>query len=123
MTRPAAAHRRRPALLESGLRHRVFPFFADLVAQSRSAGIAVRLEWTGEDLTGESPTARRGVDRAICEALTDVHKHAAAADVQVVVRREPRQIRVDVRNGPESPAARTAPLAVRAVIPGAGGAR
>ncbi|MFI9292164.1 sensor histidine kinase [Streptomyces gardneri] len=78
---------------------------AALVAQSRTAGIAVRLDWTGGDLTGESPTARRAVDRVIREALTNVHKHAAAADVQVVVRREPGQVRVDVRNGPEGPAA------------------
>lgn len=83
---------------------------AALVAQSRTAGIAVRLEWSGEDLTGESPTARRAVDRVIREALTNVHKHAAAADVQVVVRREARQVRVDVRNGPERQAARAARL-------------
>ncbi|MFE0647091.1 sensor histidine kinase [Streptomyces sp. NPDC059534] len=83
---------------------------AALVAQSRTAGIAVRLDWTGEDLTGESPTARRAVDRVIREALTNVHKHAAAADVQVVVHREPRQVRVDVRNGPESAGARAVRL-------------
>ncbi|MFE5914083.1 sensor histidine kinase [Streptomyces wedmorensis] len=79
---------------------------AALVAQSRTAGISVRLEWAGEDLTGESPTARRAVDRVIREALTNVHKHAAASEVQVVVRRESQQVRVDVRNGPESAAAR-----------------
>ncbi|MFF7776977.1 sensor histidine kinase [Streptomyces tanashiensis] len=83
---------------------------AALVAQSRTAGIAVRLDWSGEDLTGESPTARRAVDRVIREALTNVHKHAAASEVRVVVRRESREVRVDVRNGPESATARAVRL-------------
>ncbi|GAA2772399.1 hypothetical protein GCM10019017_15240 [Streptomyces showdoensis] len=77
-----------------------------MVAQSRTAGIAVDLEWTGADLAGESPTARRAVDRVVREALTNVHKHAAAADVRVVVRREAREVRIDVRNGPETDDAR-----------------
>ncbi|WP_328941470.1 histidine kinase [Streptomyces sp. NBC_00250] len=79
---------------------------AAMVSQSRTAGIAVGLEWTGEDLAGESAPARRAVDRVVREALTNVHKHAAAADVQVVVRRDARQVRVEVRNGPETGAAR-----------------
>ncbi|MEV8590779.1 histidine kinase [Streptomyces sp. NPDC051180] len=83
---------------------------AALVAQSRTAGVAVRLDWAGEDLTGESPTARRAVDRVIREALTNVHKHAAAAEVRVAVRREARQVRVDVSNGPENAAARAVRL-------------
>ncbi|MFD8204922.1 sensor histidine kinase [Streptomyces sp. NPDC059695] len=83
---------------------------AALVDQSRSAGIAVRLDWSGQDLTGESPTARRAVDRVIREALTNVHKHAAASEVRVVVRRESRQVRVDVRNGPETATARAVRL-------------
>ncbi|MFD9610596.1 sensor histidine kinase [Streptomyces sp. NPDC059083] len=83
---------------------------AALVDQSRSAGIAVRLDWTGRDLTGESPTARRAVDRVIREALTNVHKHASGSEVRVVVRRETRQVRVDVRNGPETAPARTVRL-------------
>ncbi|MFF0557910.1 sensor histidine kinase [Streptomyces sp. NPDC004266] len=95
-----------PLTVKTGTRAEV----AALVAQSRTAGIAVRVEWTGEDLTGESPTARRAVDRVIREALTNVHKHAAAAEVRVVVRREPRQVRVVVRNGPESRAARAVRL-------------
>ncbi|MGW8761498.1 sensor histidine kinase [Streptomyces sp. NPDC055815] len=83
---------------------------AALVAQSRTAGIAVHLDWSGDDLTGESPTARRAVDRVIREALTNVHKHAAASEVRVAVRRESRQVRVDVRNGPESATARAVRL-------------
>ncbi|MFC9595811.1 sensor histidine kinase, partial [Streptomyces sp. NPDC056944] len=83
---------------------------AALVDQSRTAGIAVRLDWSGQDLTGESPTARRAVDRVIREALTNVHKHAAASEVRVVVRRESRQVRVDVRNGPETATARAVRL-------------
>ncbi|MEX0171271.1 sensor histidine kinase [Streptomyces sp. LMG1-1-1.1] len=83
---------------------------AALVAQSRTAGIAVRLDWAGEDLAGESPTARRAVDRVIREGLTNVHKHAAAAEVRVVVRREDGQVRVDVRNGPEDTGARAVRL-------------
>ncbi|MGW1123314.1 sensor histidine kinase, partial [Streptomyces tanashiensis] len=95
-----------PLTARTGTRAQV----AALVAQSRTAGIAVRLDWSGEDLTGESPTARRAVDRVIREALTNVHKHAAASEVRVVVRRESREVRVDVRNGPESASARAVRL-------------
>ncbi|MFE4257299.1 sensor histidine kinase [Streptomyces sp. NPDC056883] len=73
-----------------------------LVAQSRAAGIAVALDWTGEELTGASPSARRAVDRVIREALTNVHKHAAGAYVTVSVRGDARHVRVEVRNGPET---------------------
>ncbi|MFE9222074.1 sensor histidine kinase [Streptomyces lavendulae] len=78
-----------------------------LVADSRAAGIAVHLDWAGDDLTEAAPSARRAVHRVIREALTNVHKHAAASAVEVVVRRDTRQVWVEVRNGPR-PAARPA---------------
>lgn len=74
---------------------------AALVEESRAAGVAVTLEWTGQDLTGAAPSARRAVHRVIREALTNVHKHAAGAAVGVSVRSGSGHVRVDVRNGPE----------------------
>ncbi|MER5758882.1 histidine kinase [Streptomyces sp. NPDC002082] len=73
-----------------------------LVAQSRAAGIAVGLDWSAEELTGASPSARRAVDRVIREALTNVHKYAAGAHVSVSVRGDAQHLRVEVRNGPET---------------------
>ncbi len=71
-----------------------------LVADSRAAGISVQLDWAGDDLTEAAPSARRAVHRVIREALTNVHKHAAASAVEVAVRRDTRQVWVEVRNGP-----------------------
>ncbi|MBG6137048.1 sensor histidine kinase [Longispora fulva] len=72
---------------------------ADLVAGSRTAGIAVDLEWTGEDLDHADPAVRRAVHRVVREALTNVHKHAASAPVAVAVRRTAHDVRIEVRNG------------------------
>ncbi|WP_412543253.1 histidine kinase [Longispora sp. K20-0274] len=72
---------------------------ADLVAGSRTAGIAVGLDWTGEDLDHADPAVRRAVHRVVREALTNVHKHAASAPVAVAVRRTGRDVRIEVRNG------------------------
>ncbi|MFE2339235.1 sensor histidine kinase, partial [Streptomyces sp. NPDC059431] len=86
-----------PLTAETGTRADV----AVLVSQSRAAGVAVTLEWTGRDLAGAAPAARRAVHRVIREALTNVHKHAAGAAVRVSVRSGSGHVRVDVRNGPE----------------------
>ncbi|WP_327738834.1 histidine kinase [Streptomyces nojiriensis] len=73
-----------------------------LVARSRAAGVAVAMEWAGADLAGAGSSARRAVDRVVREALTNVHKHAAGADVTVSVRGDARSVRVEVRNGPDT---------------------
>ncbi|MFB0627330.1 sensor histidine kinase [Streptomyces sp. AB3(2024)] len=74
---------------------------AALVSQSRAAGIAVCLKWTGPDLIDGMPAARRAVHGVVREAMTNVHKHAAGTSVTVTVLRDTRQVRVQVRNGSE----------------------
>ncbi|MFD8022811.1 sensor histidine kinase [Streptomyces lavendulae] len=73
---------------------------AALVGESHAAGIPVDLRWTGGDLVDAAPTARRAVHRVVREALTNVHKHAAGAPVEVSVHCDTGEVRVDVRNGP-----------------------
>ncbi|MEV7546515.1 histidine kinase [Streptomyces sp. NPDC089915] len=73
---------------------------AALVGESHAAGVPVHLRWTGRDLDDAAPTARRAVHRVVREALTNVHKHAAGAPVEVTVHRDTGEVRVDVRNGP-----------------------
>ncbi|MFE2167353.1 sensor histidine kinase [Streptomyces sp. NPDC059447] len=78
-----------------------------LVGESAAAGIPVALRWTGGDLVDAAPTARRAVHRVVREALTNVHKHAGGAPVEVTVHCDTGEVRVDVRNGPR-PAGRHA---------------
>ncbi|MFB7911263.1 sensor histidine kinase [Kitasatospora sp. NPDC056076] len=73
---------------------------AVLVDESRAAGVAVALDWRGADLDGAGSPVRHAVHRVVREALTNVHKHAAAAEVEVAVRRCPKLVRIEVRNGP-----------------------
>ncbi|MBW5484190.1 histidine kinase [Streptomyces bambusae] len=70
-----------------------------LVAESREGGIAVRLDWTGPDLDARPPRVRRAVHRVVREALTNVHRYAAASHVRVQVRHDGASVRVTVRNG------------------------
>ncbi|WP_344431335.1 sensor histidine kinase [Amycolatopsis minnesotensis] len=73
---------------------------ARLVESSRAGGIDVTLDWRGPDLAAAPPPLRRAVHRVVREALTNVHKHAAAAPVTVTVDHGDRVL-VEVRNGPE----------------------
>lgn len=73
---------------------------ARLVEASRAGGIDVTLDWRGPDLASAPPPLRRAVHRVVREALTNVHKHAAAAPVTVTVDHGERVL-VEVRNGPE----------------------
>ncbi|MGW2677598.1 sensor histidine kinase [Streptomyces sp. NPDC001436] len=77
-----------------------------LVAESRSGGIPVRLDWTGPDLTGRPAGVRRAVHRLVRESLTNVHRYAGAAHVAVSVAHGEETVRVTVRNGaPPAPRA------------------
>jgi signal transduction histidine kinase len=71
---------------------------AELVAQSRAAGIPVDLVWHGADLHGVAPAIRRAVHRIVREALTNVHRHAGGCAATVVVERAADRIRVGVSN-------------------------
>lgn len=70
-----------------------------LVAESRDGGIAVRLEWSGPDLDMRQAQVRRAVHRVVREALTNVHRYAAASHVTVRVEHDDQTVRVTVRNG------------------------
>jgi signal transduction histidine kinase len=71
-----------------------------LIAESRSAGVHVRLAWPGEDL-GDAPVpVRRAVHRLVREGLTNIHRHAPGADALVTVERDAGRLRVQITNGP-----------------------
>ncbi|WP_258348617.1 sensor histidine kinase [Saccharopolyspora gregorii] len=70
-----------------------------LVAESRTAGMAVQLHWHGPDLDEVDPRVRHAVHRIVREALTNAHKHAPGAAVVVEVSAaDPVSVRV--RNAP-----------------------
>ncbi len=71
-----------------------------LVASSVAAGIAVSLDWSGDDLHGADPRTRRAVHRVVREALTNVHKHAPKARTRVQVAVQGGRARIQVVNGP-----------------------
>ncbi|HEX6341469.1 sensor histidine kinase [Umezawaea sp.] len=82
---------------------------AALVEQSRGAGVAVELAWTGGDLDDVDARTRYAVHRAVREGLTNVHRHALTARATVEVRRTEDRVLVTVANGPEALARRTPP--------------
>ncbi|WP_328808638.1 sensor histidine kinase [Nonomuraea montanisoli] len=78
------------------------PSLADLdrlLGQSRSAGLRVRRRDEG-DPRPVPETAQRAAYRVVQEALTNVHKHVGACDVDVVLRYRPRELEIVVDNGP-----------------------
>ncbi|KQV21323.1 MULTISPECIES: sensor histidine kinase [unclassified Kitasatospora] len=70
-----------------------------LVEESRAAGIPVSFDWQGEDLTEVRPQVRRAVNRVVREALTNVHRYAVGAAVEVTVAQLPGSVEVLVING------------------------
>jgi signal transduction histidine kinase len=86
---------------------------AELVGQSRAAGLAVVLRERG-DAASAAPVVRRALYRVVQESLTNVHKHAPGATATVDVHYTPDRVAVEVGN--------TAPT-VRAddALTGAGG--
>jgi signal transduction histidine kinase len=82
---------------------------AALVEASRRAGLAVELVWTGEDLIGAEPRARRAVHRVVREALTNAHKHAPESATRVAIVRDAGKVRVEVSSDTTGPAMPRAP--------------
>ncbi|MFH8406733.1 sensor histidine kinase [Streptomyces sp. NPDC018019] len=82
---------------------------AALAEESRAAGIPVAVRWQGADLDGLEPRVRRAVHRVVREALTNVHRYAAGASVELAVEHTAERVRVTVRNEapPEPPEATT----------------
>ncbi|WP_206507112.1 sensor histidine kinase [Streptomyces chrestomyceticus] len=80
-----------------------------LAEESRAAGIAVTVRWQGPDLDGLEPRVRRAVHRVVRESLTNVHRYATGASVELTVEHTDDRVRVTVRNGapPAPPEATT----------------
>ncbi|MEU0880926.1 histidine kinase [Lentzea sp. NPDC005914] len=67
-----------------------------LVRQAQAGGVHVRLEWTGDDLTGVASPVRQAVHRIVREGLTNVCRHAQGAHGEVVVEHGSDCVRVGV---------------------------
>ncbi|MEV4614403.1 histidine kinase [Kitasatospora sp. NPDC049258] len=72
---------------------------ARLVEQSRAAGMLVDLTVSGDSCPYEGQ-AERTAYRLVQEGLTNAHKHAAGARVEVVLAYLPNGVRVAVANAP-----------------------
>jgi signal transduction histidine kinase len=70
---------------------------AALVAGSRSAGVAVRLEDRGEPVD-VAPGTGRAAYRVVQESLTNAARHAPGAEVRVLLHWQPAELRVEVAN-------------------------
>ena len=77
------------------------PDFDELIAESESVGVAVRLETFGDPGLA-SPVVARTAYRIVQESLTNVRKHAPGATATVTLRFDPDRVRVIVRNGTPS---------------------
>ncbi|MGZ3143456.1 histidine kinase [Lentzea chajnantorensis] len=73
---------------------------ANLVENAAAAGVAVTLDWSGDDLHGADPRTRRAVHRVVGEALSNVRKHAPKARTRVQVAVQGGRARIQVLNGP-----------------------
>ncbi|MDI3418034.1 sensor histidine kinase [Streptomyces luteolus] len=82
-----------------------------LVEESRGGGVLVDLTWSGPDLDRREARVRRAVHRVVRESLTNVHRYAAGARVDVTVTHDEQRVRITVRNG--VPPAGAAPPAAR----------
>ncbi|MFJ7202984.1 sensor histidine kinase [Streptomyces sp. NPDC098789] len=86
-----------------------------LVAESRAGGVAVDFSWAGADTDRLEARVRRAVHRVVREALTNVHRYAVGAAVEVSVAHTAELVEVSVVNG-----ARAAAPDPRAVPVGSG---
>ncbi|WP_245599748.1 sensor histidine kinase [Embleya scabrispora] len=85
---------------------------SDLVADSRSAGVSVEVITLGEP-HATSPVVGRAAYRVVQEALTNVHKHAPGALVDVRLHYVGDEVQITVRN--------SAPTRAADIALGAGG--
>ncbi|GAA3191421.1 histidine kinase [Streptomyces ramulosus] len=87
---------------------------AELVGQSRAAGMAVVLSVDGAEGAGVPGRYAAGVEqtvyRVVQEALTNVHKHAPGARARVRLAHRAAEVAVQVENGPSDGAAAPAGL-------------
>ena len=80
-----------------------------LAEESRAVGIPVEFAWEGPDLADLEPRVRRAVHRVVRESLTNIHRYATGAAVELTVTRAGGRVGVRVRNGapPAPPEATT----------------
>ncbi|OKJ99717.1 histidine kinase [Streptomyces sp. CB03234] len=71
----------------------------ELVEQSRQAGMVVELQVMGE-ARAYGPQVERTAYRVVQEGLTNVHKHAAGAEVVVRLAHRAGEVAMQVENGP-----------------------
>jgi len=69
---------------------------SQLVQQTQAGGVRVKLIWTGGDLVGTGLPVRQAVHRIVREGLTNVARHAAAAQAEVVVAHGADRVRVEI---------------------------
>ncbi|WP_031068803.1 sensor histidine kinase [Streptomyces sp. NRRL S-118] len=81
----------------------------ELVEQSRQAGMVVELRVMGE-VRAYAPDVEQTAYRVVQEALTNVHKHAAGAEVVVRLAHRGDEVAMQVENGPSDGAAADAGL-------------
>jgi hypothetical protein len=89
---------------------------AQLVAQSRAAGVEVDLQWLGADLRDVPLPVRSAVHNVVREGLTNLHRHADGAAATVLVEHDQEGVRVRVSNG----AVRRSTASVRTLPDGTG---
>jgi signal transduction histidine kinase len=70
---------------------------ADLVGESRAAGVLIELHTDGSARPVSEVIARTAY-RVVQEALTNVHKHAPGAQVDVTIRHQNERLQVTVSN-------------------------
>ncbi|MBQ0987258.1 sensor histidine kinase [Streptomyces sp. F63] len=71
-----------------------------LVGESRAAGMAVEFSVEGKAVRERDPRVERTAYRVVQEALTNVHKHAAGAEIRVRLAHRESEVAVLVENGP-----------------------
>ncbi|WP_327189612.1 sensor histidine kinase [Streptomyces xinghaiensis] len=71
-----------------------------LVGESRAAGMVVEFSVEGEAARERAPQVEQTAYRVVQEALTNVHKHAAGAEIRVRLAHRESEVAVLVENGP-----------------------
>jgi signal transduction histidine kinase len=80
-----------------------------LVRESQNAGIAVGLEWFGDDVENAPLQVRWALHRVVREGLTNIHRHAPDAPATVAIRHDADKVQAQIDSGPPNPGGRLRP--------------